>query len=179
MIHTSKLRTLSILASLLLGLSITTASIAQNTLPKPGGITKPVELIGRVLEVLDQVGVIIPGKGFNSIHLGQPLTQLVALWGEPKKIDKRNGFLAYQLDEKTVIQFFGKKWIQKIVITGLPGSLARVNNGVVFGMSPIQVLHRFNAAPNKKTDKTIRYSDQGIVLSFDKLSLREIEVFKP
>ncbi len=135
-------------------------------------------IIIRLLEIIDQVGIIIPGKGFKSIKLGDPFEKLIRLWGKPKSVN-RKGTISYLLSHKTVIHFSGKKSIETIVVVGKAGSLAHVNNGVVFGMTPGQVLAQFGATPDKHKPDLIRYKDLGIELGFKSGALAEIAIFKP
>ncbi len=135
-------------------------------------------VITRLLEIIDQVGIIIPGEGFKSIKLGDPFEKLVRLWGKPKSVN-RKGTVSYLLSHKTVIHFSGKKSIETIVVVGKAGSLAHVNNGVVFGMTQGQVLAQFSATPDKHKRDLIRYKDLGIELGFKSGTLAEIAVFKP
>lgn len=179
----SNIRQLSVLKALSLGLSLglNLASMpgnAQQVMPGETAPTNRGEVINRVLQVLDQVGTIIPGKGFNSIGLGASPEQLVTLWGPPGDINPK-GILTYQLDELTTIAFYGKKAIDKIIVIGSTGSFARVDNGVIFGMTPSQVVERFTIKPDKATNDLLRYDDAGIQLSFENLSLIEIEIFNP
>ena len=83
------------------------------------------------------------------------------------------------LSHKTVIHFAGKKNIVTIVVVGKAGSLAHVNNGVVFGMTQGQVLAQFSATPDKHTRKVIRYKNLGIELGFPSGTLAEIAIFRP
>jgi len=131
----------------------------------------------RMLKVIDQVGVIIPGQGFKSIKLGETREQLVTRWGKPEQANRKG--VQYQLDPKTSVQFIGKRKIDSILIFGRAGSLARVDNGVRFGMSPGRVLETFNATPDKRTNTRIRYKKLGIELFFEQQTLYKITVFSP
>lgn len=159
--------------ALLLGLGATPAFAAGNTSARDHEV-----ILTHILEVIDLVGVIIPGEGFKSIKLGDPFEKLIRLWGQPKSVN-RKGTLSYLLSQKTVIHFQGNKGIETIVVIGKPGSLAHVNNGVVFGMTQGQVLAQFSATPDKHTRKVIRYKRLGIELGFPSGTLAEIAIFKP
>ena len=165
---------LAILLSLLLGLSAPSA---------PGAVTKPElekqAIIVHLLEIIDKIGIIIPGEGFKSMKLGEPVEKLIKRWGRPKSINPK-GTLSYLLSHKTTIHFLVKKdHIDTIVVNGRIGSLAHVNNGVVFGMTQEQVLAQFRLTPNKIKQNLIRYKAQGIELGFDSNRLTEIAIFKP
>lgn len=135
------------------------------------------QAIIKLLEVIDQVGIIIPGKGFKSFQLGQTREQLVKLWGTPQQSTRK--ILQYQLDARTVIQFHGKKSIDSIAIIGQYGSMARVENGIVFGMTPGQVMEFFDASPDRKKDQYVRYKKAGIEFFFQNQALVKIIVFVP
>lgn len=136
-------------------------------------------ILYHLLDIIDQIGIIIPGKGFKSIQLGDPIEKLIRLWGKPKSIN-RKGTLSYLLSQKTTIHFVGKKQrIETIVIIGKVGSLAHINNGIAFGMSQGQVLTQFNATPDKHNRKIIRYKALGIELGFKSGVLAEIAIFEP
>ena len=165
---------LAILLSLLLGLSAPSA---------PGAVTKSElekqAIIMHLLEIIDKVGIIIPGEGFKSIKLGEPVEKLIKLWGRPKSINPK-GTLSYLLSHKTTIHFLvNKDRIDTIAVIGRAGSLAHVNNGVVFGMTQEQVLAQFRVTPDKIKQNLIRYKALGIELGFDSNRLTEITVFKP
>ena len=99
------------------------------------------EFLSRLLLVIDQAGIIIPGRGFKSIAIGDSAEQLLELWGKPAKINRKNEVLTYLLQQNTLIHFkLDDGLIESIVVMGQPGSLAKVNNGVIFGMSQEQVL---------------------------------------
>lgn len=134
----------------------------------------------RLLDIVDKVGVIIPGQGFKSIKIGDSAARLVQLWGQPKAVEKRGKLLAYQLDQRTVILFqVKKKLIDKIVVQGKSGSLAHVNNGVVFGMTPQQTASQFPAQPENSSAKRLHYPQLGIELGFPQGRLTEILIFSP
>jgi len=134
-------------------------------------------ILVHLLGIIDQLG-IIPGEGFKSIKLGDSYEKLVQLWGQPKAINKK-GTVSYLLSAKTTIHFSGKKNIENIVVIGKPGSLARINNGVVFGMPQGQVIAQFDARPDKQTPERIRYKTRGIELGFKSGTLTEISIFSP
>ena len=158
---------------------------AQETPQQPIPTTKPTaaqtqpsageQAVITLLKKLDQVGVIIPGKGFKSFQLGQTREQLISLWGKPQQATRK--ILQYQLDTRTVIQFHGKKIIESIAIIGQSGSMARVNNGIGFGMTPGQVMEFFDSPPDKQNDKIVRYKRLGIEFLFESQALRKIVVF--
>jgi len=129
----------------------------------------------RMLKVIDQIGVIIPGQGFKSVKLGDTREQLTTRWGKPEQANRKG--VQYQLDPKTSVQFFGKNVIKSISVFGRSGSLARIDNGIVFGMSPAQVLETFNATPDKRSNTRIRYKKLGIELFFEQQTLYKITVF--
>jgi len=161
--------------------TVTAQEIKQQTIPT----TKPVstqtqpstgeQAVITLLKMLDQVGVIIPGKGFKSFQLGQTREQLIKLWGKPQQSTRK--ILQYQLDTRTVIQFHGKKIIESIAIIGQFGSMARVNNGIGFGMTPGQVMEFFDSPPDKKNDEIVRYKRLGIEFLFENQALRKVIVF--
>ena len=130
----------------------------------------------QLVQIIDQTGTIIPGVGFKSIGLGDSLGDLVSKWGPPKKTDGKNT-LTYLLDRHTLIHFSGKDFIETIVVQGQVASLARVNNGIRFGMNQTQVLSRYNQAPDKHKAELIRYP--GIEFHFKEDILIAIKVFKP
>jgi hypothetical protein len=165
---------LAILFSLLLGVNAPQA-VATATKSE---IEKQI-LITHLLEIIDKVGIIIPGEGFKSIKLGEPVEKLIRLWGRPKSIN-RKGTLSYLLSYKTTIHFLVKKdRIDTIAVNGRTGSLAHVNNGIVFGMTQGQVLAQFGVTPDKVKKNLIRYKKLGIELGFDSNRLTEIGIFKP
>ena len=131
----------------------------------------------KLILILDQVGVIIPGTGFKSFQLGQTREQLIKLWGKPQQATRK--ILQYQLDPKTVIQFHGKKAIETIAVIGQYGSMARVDNGVVFGMTPGQVMEFFDTTPDRRNDNKVRYKNLGIEFYFENQALVKIVVFAP
>jgi len=136
-------------------------------------------VLTRLLKIVDQVGIIIPGEGFKSIKLGDSAEKLVQLWGQPKSTN-RKGTLSYLLSNKTIIHFLIKKgYIDTIAVVGKTGSLAHVNNGVVFGMTQGQVLAQFSATPDKHKPEVIRYKALGIELGFRTGKLAEIAIFEP
>jgi hypothetical protein len=136
-------------------------------------------ILAYILETIDKVGIIIPGKGFKSIKLGDEAEKLIQLWGPPKTIN-RKGTLSYQLSAKTVVHFLVKKGsIRSIAVVGKPGSLARINNGVIFGMNREQVLVQFSASPDKQNPQLIRYKALGVELAFESGRLTEIAIFTP
>ena len=152
------------------------APSAQTRLSPPEH--NPSTSLAAILSVLEQTAIIIPGKGFNSIGLGDPISTLVRKWGKPQRIDG-DRVLIYQLDPNTIIQFSGEENIEHIVIHGLPGSLARTNNAVIFGMSLIEARSQFNAATSKASETLLRYDQLGIELGFTARVLARIEVFIP
>jgi len=169
------------LAPLLLLLISGSAVQAQDSTGAASGFGTPQssgeKYLLRMLKVIDQIGVILPGQGFKSIKLGDTREKLISRWGKPEQANRKG--LQYQLDPKTSVQFIGKKRIDTILVFGRSGSLARINNGVVFGMSPAQVLETFNAIPDKRSDTRIRYKKLGIELFFEQLALYKIAVFSP
>ena len=88
------------------GLITSLASAAdKQTIPAPEVI------FYRLLKIIDQAGTIIPGEGFKSVKLGDPIEKLIRLWGQPKIID-RDGTHIYLLSRKTVIHFLGETHIE-------------------------------------------------------------------
>jgi hypothetical protein len=174
---TSRRLFLTMMSSSLLGLMGLPALSAENQSEQ-----EKQAILLHILEIIDQVGIIIPGKGFKSIKLGDPVEKLIQLWGQPKIIN-RNGTLSYQLSTKTVIHFLIKKnRIGSIAMVGKPGSLARINNGVRFGMTQEQVLAQFSTTappPDKHKPDLIRYKALGIELGFSSNQLTEIAIFRP
>jgi len=133
----------------------------------------------RILQIIELAGIITPGEGFKSIKLGDSAEKLIRLWGQPKSAN-RKGTLSYLLSHKTIIHFLIKKGrIDTIAVLGKPGSLAHVNNGVVFGMTQSQVLAQFSATPDKQKQNLIRYKALGIELGFASGRLAEIAIFEP
>lgn len=175
---------------LLLSTASSSVTIAQEIEPSPreispanaGKINKSVDssneqMMLRMFDIIDKIGIIIPGQGFKSIKIGDSRGRLIQLLGQPQQASKKA--LQYQLGPKTVLQFLGKKQIDEIIIYGGPGSLAHVNNGVLFGMSPAQTVELFKSAPDKQGGEAIRYDDLGIELFFEKLALFKIRVYAP
>lgn len=160
---------------------------AQETTQQPVQATKPItnqalpsdeeQAVIKLLKIIDQVGVIIPGIGFKSFQLGQTREQLIKLWGKPQQATRK--ILQYQMDTRTVIQFHGKKAIESIAIIGQYGSMARVENGIVFGMTPGQVMEFFDKKPDRKNDEKVRYKNLGIEFYFTNQALAKIVVFVP
>lgn len=171
--------------TLLIATTLPTVVIAQTQerIPKAKAATTlqlpsdEEQAVIKLIKILDQVGVIIPGTGFKSFQLGQTREQLIKLWGKPQQATRK--ILQYQLDAKTVIQFQGKKSIETIAVIGQYGSMARVDNGVVFGMSPGQVMEFFDTTPDRKNDKKMRYKNLGIEFYFKNQALAQIVVFIP
>lgn len=131
-----------------------------------------------LLKIIDKAGTIIPGVGFKSIKLGDPLAKLVQRWGPPKSTGPK-GALNYLLDANTLIHFLGDKRIETIVVRGNPGSFARVNNGIRFGMTPDLVIAQYNIRPDKHNKEMIRYRKLGIEYWFKAGILAEIKVYRP
>ncbi len=147
---------LAILFSLLLGQTALSA-LAAGTITE---LEKQV-LKAHVLEIVDKVGIIIPGGGFKNITLGDPVEKLIQRWGRPTNVN-RKGTLSYQLSYKTTVHFLVKNdSIDTIAVNGRVGSLAHVNNGVVFGMTQGQVLAQFQATPDKVKKKSGPIQDTG------------------
>ena len=138
----------------------------------------PAKRLSSMLQVIDSVSTIIPGQGFRSIGLGDSMDRLQKLWGAPFSTDKR-GKVLYRLDPKTLIQFTGKESIESIVVSGSSGSVARINNGVEFGMRHGQVLSQFASKPNQISNKAVQYSHLGIELNFVARKLAKIMIFPP
>lgn len=157
----------------MLGLATSPAISAENQAPLDGKV-----VLSRLLEIIDQVAIILPGEGFKSIKLQDPIEKLIRLWGKPRNIS-RKGTLSYLLSHNTVIHFSGKKYIEKIVVQGKGGSFSHVNNGVVFGMTQGQALAQFSTLPDTHTPTVIRYQSLGIELGFKSGVLAEIGVFTP
>ena len=132
----------------------------------------------QLIKIIDQTGTIIPGQGFKSIKLGDSFEKLIRTWGKPRKTDGKNT-LTYLLDRNTLIHFSGKKFVEEILVQGSISSLARVNNGIRFGMSREQVLSRFTQAPDKNKAELIRYRAAGIEFYFKAGALIGVKVFKP
>jgi hypothetical protein len=173
-VHFPRKPLLAILFSLSLSLSAlsTSATGAKSELEKQLILT-------HLLEIVDKVGIVIPGEGFKNIKLGEPVEKLLRLWGRPKSVNSK-GTLSYQLSFKTTIHFLVKEnHIDTIAINGRVGSLAHINNGVVFGMTQGQVRALFNATPDKVKQNLLRYKSLGIELGFDSNRLTEIAIFKP
>lgn len=156
------------------------ASLAQTVTPinTPPDTSNTPNSLSLILNIIDQISTIIPGVGFNSIRIGDPVSRIVENLGAPHSVDK-NKRLLYQLDEKTFYGFSGRKTIQQITATGLKGSLARLNNGITFGISPSQVVAKFNQKPNRASKRTVRYKSLGIEFQFDQNRLRTIVIFEP
>jgi len=174
----------TVLMGLLLLTTLQTASAQQapsqstssgRISPIPDTLSDEQAAIINVLKVLDQVGVILPGKGFKSIQLGQTREQLVRAWGHPQQASRKA--IQYQLDSRTVIQFVGRKTIDKIIVIGQPGSVARLENGVTFGMTPSQVTGLFDTQPDKQKNKLVRYKTLGIDFEFQQQILSRIIVY--
>ncbi len=171
---TSRRQFLTVMSSSLLGLmSFPTLSAEdQSDLKKQA-------ILAHILETIDQVGIIIPGKGFKSIQLGDSVDKLIKIWGQPGNIN-RKGTLSYQLSINTVVHFLiNKGRVKTIAVVGGPGSMTRINNGVRFGMPQGQVLAQFNATPDKHKPDLIRYKTLGIELGFSSNQLTEIAIIKP
>lgn len=173
---------LPVLLALFVGLPAQAQTPAQNSATKAAGLMGTPQSSGekyllRMLKVIDQVGVILPGEGFKSIKLGDSREQLLARWGKPEQA-KRKG-VQYLLDPTTRVQFIGRKKIESILVFGRTGSLVRVNNGVAFGMSAEQVLEMFDTPPDKHTNTRLRYKKLGIELFFEQQMLYKIAVFTP
>ena len=83
-------------------------------------------LLSRLLDIIDQAGIIIPGKGFKSVQVGDPVRKLVELWGPPLQVDRGQEVLSYRLRQATQIHFkTDNGLIESIVVLGQPGSLAK------------------------------------------------------
>ncbi|MEE9447926.1 MAG: hypothetical protein V3V09_08180 [Arenicellales bacterium] len=134
-------------------------------------------ILANALRILDQVGVILPGKGFKSIGLGDTPKHLITQWGQPIKKDPK-GILSYQLDLNTLIHFQGKSVIESIVIQGKQGSFARVINGLAFGEQPQGVRSAFTQAPRIQ-NASLYYDRLGIAFTFTQNALSKIIVFSP
>lgn len=169
--------------TLLLALPILLASspaASQSRQDKQSASNEGQLLLSRLLDIIDQAGIIIPGQGFKSIRIGDPASRLVELWGPPPQVNSRKEVLSYRLRQLTQIHFkLDDGLIESIVVMGQPGSLAKINNGVVFGMSQEQVLNQFELAPDKRTASLIRYNELGIELGFPRGRLAEILVYAP
>ena len=141
--------------------------------------------LARLLEVLDQVAIVIAGKGFNSIVLGDTFADLLSRWGEPQQ-HKNLGLLKqkhrwrYQLDNSTVIEFTGKNTIERIRVFGSQQSVIRTLRGVDFHSSPNDVQRLYG--PKKIQAKKLTYAQLGIRFEFDQpdkatIQLKQIELF--
>lgn len=158
--------------ALVLGLAVTPGQAAENM-----HVPEDSAAFAQLIRIIDQTGTIIPGQGFKSIKLGESFEQLIRKWGAPRKTDGKNT-LTYLLDRNTLIHFSGKKYIESILVQGQISSLARVNNGIRFGMSQAQVLNRFTQAPDKHKAELIRYRSAGIEFYFKAGVLIGIKVFE-
>ena len=138
----------------------------------------PAKRFSAILDIIDAISTIIPGQGFKSIGLGDSMDRLQQLWGMPISIDKHKRLL-YRLDSNTLIQFSGKQTIESIVVSGLAGSTARINNGAVFGMTRGQVLSQFASRPDQTSNNIIQYARLGIELNFTAHKLTKIIIFPP
>ena len=64
------------LSALMLGLATSPTISAENQAPLDGKV-----VLSRLLDIIDQVGIILPGEGFKSIKLQDPIEKLIRLLG--------------------------------------------------------------------------------------------------
>lgn len=143
------------------------------------------QAVAAALELLGQVAVLTPGKGFESIQLGESFAELEKHWGKPHD-SKKTGLLrprlhwAYRLDEHTIVEFIGKQTILRIHAHGKPQSVLRTDKNLSFQARPADVERVYGKARSNQPRHQLGYPQKGIDFQFSaQQTLQTIEVYSP
>ncbi len=166
-------------AIVFLGLALGAAAVLAQTKKED----QPSKRLSQVLQIIDQVAVIKAGQGLKSIQLGDSFELLQSRWGDPHT-SKKTGLLKrqlrwhYNLDENALIEFSGKKTIDKISAYGTRHSIVTTAKGIGFESNKAATYQQYGE-PKKQKDDELNYPEQGIRFAFEKAQLRRIDVFEP
>ena len=137
----------------------------------------------QVLLYLANEKVVAAGIGFINGQIGDPMSYILSIWGEPLK-KRQDGLLGnleffYQPDPNLAIVFSGKKTVKTISIKGTYAALFRTSRGVRLGM-PAQVVAQLYAyeAVNVKNNRA-EFEEQGIDFHFSGGRLFKVVVYTP
>jgi hypothetical protein len=116
--------------------------------------------------------VVAPGVGFINGQLGDSMTYILEVWGEPAS-SRKTGILGsveflYRPDPNTMVVFTGKDEVKSISIKGNSASLLRTRRGARFGFTPINVARIYSRYEHKTVRERMEYPDLGISFYVDR-----------
>ena len=134
-----------------------------------------------LLSLLSNEKVVIAGVGFFDGQLGDPLTYILEVWGEP--IDARKNAvlgsteLLYQPDPETLVVFTGIESVESISIRGTPASLLRTRRGARFGFTPLQILRMYSRFNSETVNNRLNFTAIGLEFSFVENKVDKIVIY--
>jgi len=149
----------------------------------PTAATSP-QRLQTLLKYLQQDIFLTPGVGLKKVKIGQPVTQVLKIWGQPGQ-QQSTGFLGRL-----------HQWLYRglgntdIIVTSLNGQVNRLSfrahlvspyqtvNGLQFGMLPVQVRSLFGSGQTGD-DGQLRYPTKGLAVEFKEGRVQIITIFQP
>ncbi|MCG6871508.1 MAG: hypothetical protein LJE84_04380 [Gammaproteobacteria bacterium] len=123
------------------------------------------------------------GQGLKAVRVGSSFQAVLKAWGRP--IRSEDGHLLgtnkwyYRADYFTEVRVDGKKFVEKIVLRGKPGSPFQTTRGAGFGMPAFQISALYGAGRASRDKSLIAYPQLGISFRFASGALEGIEVYAP
>ena len=137
----------------------------------------------QVLWYLSNEKVVAAGVGFLSGEIGDPLSSILSIWGEPVK-KRQDGLLGnieffYQPDPNLAIVFSGKETVKTISIKGSSAAIFRTWRGARFGM-PAQVIARLYSFEDFDVkNNRAEFEKLGIDFHFAANLLNKVVIYAP
>ena len=127
--------------------------------------------------------VVAAGVGFESAVIGDPLSSILNIWGDPVE-SRKTGILGsyellYQPDPNLLVVFTGRETIKTISIKGSPAALFRTVRGARFG-TPISIISRLYAfaEADVKRDR-VDFDEIGISFHFTVDRVSKVVIYQP
>lgn len=173
---------LSLFRAIFIALAMGTIAFAQDDqqATQTPGIDKPLSAED-LMALMANEKVVIAGVGFFDGQLGDPLTYILEVWGEP--VDARKNAvlgsteLLYQPDPDTLVVFTGTDNVESISIKGTPASLLRTRRGARFGFSALQVLKMYSRFESETVSNRLNFKSIGLEFSFVNDQVDKIVVY--
>ena len=179
-----------LLASALLmwGLPVTAQTIQQQ-IPEipdnPSGGPVDIKSLSpeQIIYYLANEKVGAAGVGFINGEIGDPMTSILNIWGEPVKKRKTGIFgsieFMYQPDPNLYVVFTGQERVKTISIKGSGAALFRTTRGARFGMPPDLIGRLYGVGGVKVKHNRAEYRDIGVDFHFLNDRLDKVVIYEP
>lgn len=149
----------------------------QNSPPSLDSLTPE-----QILWYLANEKVLAAGIGFVNAQLGDALSAVISIWGEPVALETSilgNVKVSYRPDPDTLVVFEGREAVKNISVKGQFASLLRTQRGARFGMLSADVLALYLGSEARVTRSRIKISSLGVSFYLVDNRVAEIVVYSP